>query len=54
MIRNVFGDFQITGKDYAIKIVEELNHSYFISIEPNLKTNKGVTFLPLVYKSCIL
>jgi hypothetical protein len=42
MIRNVFGDFQITGKDYAIKIAEELNHSYFISIEPNLKTNKGV------------
>ena len=25
MIRNVFGDFQITGKDYAIKIMEELN-----------------------------
>lgn len=42
MNRNVFGDFQITGKDYAIKIMEELNHSYRISIEPNLETDKGV------------
>ena len=42
MIRNVFGDFQITGKDYAIIILRELILSQFISISPNLKTDKGV------------
>mgnify|MGYP000845976674 CR=1 FL=1 len=42
MVRNVFGDYQITGKDYAIIILRELILSQFISITPNLKTDKGV------------
>ena len=42
MNRNVLGDIQITGKDYAIKIMEELKLEKFISISPNLETDKGV------------
>jgi hypothetical protein len=42
MIRNVFGELQITSEDYALKIMEELKLERFISISPNLKTDKGV------------
>ncbi len=42
MIRNIFGNFDVTAKDYCIKILQELNYTNLISIKPNLETDKGV------------
>lgn len=42
MIRNIFGNFQVTAEDYALKISDEIKRTNIISIKPREETDKGV------------